>query len=192
MKFNFVCSPAWLMRAGALVLLTASLVFLGSCSDDDDGGDPITTLAGKYQFDEVTLASEVQFGDFTFPVGWDVTDELVEALFAISPCNDPSELVVDLRTNKELYFGCTASSDALKGGTWDEASDLSTLTLNLVVPNPADPQNPNQINLIVKNLQSSGTNLKGLIENYPLSSYQGIEINPPLLISINVDFRRLP
>lgn len=150
------------------------------------------SMAGVYQFSKVTLASPVSFGGVTLPAGWEVTDELVGVFYSLSPCSDPSALAVNLKTSKQLFFGCTNSSAEVQAGTWDESADLSAMTLMLVIPNPADPANPNLLTLVVENVEAIETTIKGRINNYPLNSYQGNALVPPLILSINVEFGKVP
>lgn len=184
-----------LASVGKMIVVFACLGMLStiqSCNDDDNGDTKPTTLAGVYQFSKVTLAEPVTAGGITLPAGWDVTDELVEALFALSTCSEPSVLAVDLKANKQLFFGCTNSAAEVQAGTWDESADLTSLTLNLVLPNPADPANPNLINLVVENVEATSTTIKGRINGFPLNSYGGNPLDPPLILSINVEFSKVP
>ena len=184
-----------LASMGKVIVAVACLGMLPliqSCNDDDNGDTKPTTLAGVYQFSKVTLAEPATLGTITLPAGWDVTDELVEALYALSACSEPSVLAVNLKPNKQLFFGCTNSSAEVQAGTWDESSDLTSLTLNLVIPNPDNPTSPNLINLVVENVVATSTTIKGRINGFPLNSYGGIPLNPPLVLSLNVEFGKVP
>lgn len=182
----------------AAILCLGMLPFIQSCNDDDDDAPALTTLAGVYQFSNVTLAEPVTL-PFTIPglpnplpAGEPVTDQLVDALYALSDCSDPSVLSIILKSNKQLFFGCTNSSSEVPAGTWDELADLTSLTLNLLIPNPDNPSTPNQLSLVVQNIETTATTIKGRINGFPLNSFGGIPLDPPLVLSLNVEFGRVP
>jgi len=182
-------------------MVIAGLVTFTSCNDDDEGEDPVETLAGVYSMTEaLTTTDIVDVEDSVIiPSGSDVTPIMAGGIFGFSPCNNPANSAVDMATDGKLYFVCTGDESDTPGvdaGSWSESSDLSTLTLTLnstVVP-------PLGFVLTINNVIKSGSVLNGTVDGVPmpgslLGAFPGYEdVDFPLiqLVGAELEFTVVP
>jgi hypothetical protein len=145
----------------------------------------IDNIEGQYGIGHITLSKEVTYGDFTFPVGWDVSDDVIPVLVPSSCGNSTTKL--DLRVNKELYTSCEGLSGVYKIGTWSQSNDFGKLFLNILYPDPDEPLNTTSVIWPMKNIEIKEHGIVGYIDNFILNSYQGIDLVPPLSLSLRVE-----
>lgn len=191
----------WRLTAYMLFgFVMAGLVTFTSCSDDE-GEEPVQTLAGVYQMTEaITTTDIVDVEDSVIiPSGSNVTAIMAGGIFGSSPCDNPVNSAIDMATDGKLYFVCVGSEsdkDGVDAGSWSESDDLSTLTLTLnatVVP-------PVGFVLTVNNVTKTGAVISGTIEGVPMPSsllgaIPGFEdITFPLiqLVGAEIEFTAVP
>ncbi len=181
-------------------MVIAGLVTFSSCNDDD-GEEPVETLAGVYSMTEATTTTDIVDVEDSviIPSGSNVTAIMAGGIFGFSPCNNPLNSAVDMATDGKLYFVCTGDESETPGvdaGSWSESSDLSTLTLTLnstVVP-------PTGFVLTINNVTVTGAVLNGTVDGVPmpgslLGAFPGYEdITFPLiqLVGAELEFTQIP
>ena len=191
----------WRLTAYMLFgMVIAGLVTFSSCNDDD-GEEPVETLAGVYSMTEATTTTDIVDVEDSviIPSGSNVTAIMAGGIFGFSPCNNPLNSAVDMATDGKLYFVCTGDESETPGvdaGSWSESSDLSTLTLTLnstVVP-------PTGFVLTINNVTVTGAVLNGTVDGVPmpgslLGAFPGYEdITFPLiqLVGAELEFTQIP
>ena len=162
----------------AIALISFVLIFASqSCKkddDNDDGGntpDPSAQFIGKYVFTDATFNASPpspiimppdSLADTLNP-GDNANLFVGGGLFKDSPCADPTQTALELRTNKELYYICLDASGEAQLGVWSyNATDgFLSLTINMA-------GSPVPFEVRIANATISNSILTGNIVNLPL------------------------
>jgi hypothetical protein len=115
-----------------LTIIFALLVIMTGCKDDDK---EVSKFVGDFVINKAELAEALTVpivedpGNFTVPVGTNITPAIQTALLSAVSCSSPDKSYVELREDNSLYLSCEGSSP-LSAGTWEEMS-ASSLKLNM-------------------------------------------------------------
>ncbi len=149
------------MKSTNLTLTVILLVLVASFSScKKSSSNP--GFAGNYVISSAALSSPLvvptqEAGDFTVPVGTDITQLIQNSLLSAVSCSSPDKSYVELRSDYSLYLSCEGSNP-LNAGTWEEVSP-TILKLNL--NSQAIPSSPTGFVLTVTDIVSSQTGLTG-------------------------------
>jgi hypothetical protein len=163
-------------------------IFSG-CDDDDENANK---FVGKYVFTSATLSSNIN-GYPDYEEGDDITAIIAAGLFSSTPCSNPVNTAIELKSNKELFFICVGESNESKRGVWSTSNNDKDLALDLIIP-ASDPGDDDQaLNLTVKDVTITGTILSGNITGLPIpSELFGGDSPFPVLVNIKITFTKIP
>jgi hypothetical protein len=157
-----------------MFILLALFVFT-ACNKDDDDDNKVPAsatfedqLVGKYAFESATFNQDVTMynvmapGDsVTFPQGSDATDLVGAVLLEDSPCNDPSQTLLDMRNDLTLHFVCIGENKDSLMGTWSANEENKSVALN--VNTELGP-----IAITITDVVITNANLTGIIDGLPV------------------------
>lgn len=172
----------------ALALISFVIIFASqSCKkddddDNDDGGgtpDQSAQFIGKYVFASSTFNAApvnpiIMPPDslpLTFNAGDDAAQFVGGGLFKESPCADPAQTGIEMKSNNELFYICFDGSGDAKFGVWSYNSTEGKLTLTINMSGSPVPYAVQITNAVVANNVLTG-NLVNL--PLPLNAYYDI------------------
>ncbi len=158
-------------------------LFTISCNNDENGDeDP---LVGNYTFTSATFNDTVNVkleGYYIqFLPGSDASQFVRNGILKAAPCDDMENAAVDLRADGQNYYICLGETNEEQMGTWVINSDRTILTFNI--------SNPQNLALIISDLEINETQFVGTVENFPLpvdNAYELGETLPGGLINFQI------
>ena len=166
-----------ILKIAGIIISVMCLVpmFTVSCDKDENGeADP---LVGKYTFTGAsfndTVYAKIDGNYVTFLPGTDASLFVRNGILKEAPCDNMENAAVDLRENGNTYYICLGETNEEHMGTWIINSERTELTFNISSIQPA-------IALIIKNLEISETQFKGMVTNFPLPKDNAYELGEQL------------
>lgn len=181
----------------ALLAVVFTMVFISSCSDDDEG-DNGPDVVGSYQIQSAVLLEATEY-PVPPPVGTILPAEsqvapIFNSLVATAgPCGaDPSQTAIELTSNGKMIYACLDNSSlSEESGTWLLSGDGKTLSIIIVSENLGPT--PVTVTINVSDFELTETTLSGTISEFPFFPGEREPDTAPQVqtVSMDVIFTRL-